>query len=167
MPPSPLDPATRLRAPPFDQRSCCQAPTKLDELTQVTDGSTSALRWLVPVWWAVEHVANGFEPETRTEAAATAGGAPSAAATTAETTTKRFMAETPLFKARLAPLLRLDRSAICTRGRYRRGVHVTAVRNNGELAVAAGEGASGGWTPRVTPSRMGLLAEGYSLSNCR
>ena len=54
-------------APPLDQRSCCQLPTRLLASARLTSthGSTSALRYTVPVWGAPSHpAANGLGPLT-------------------------------------------------------------------------------------------------------
>jgi hypothetical protein len=69
-------------APPLDQRSCCQLPTRLSASARLTSthGSTSAFRNTVPVWGAPSHPAsNGLSPLTgevngSTAAPAVAGG---------------------------------------------------------------------------------------------
>src|SRR4051794_23497981 len=68
-PPFVLTPATWPREPPFDQRSCCHAPTMLPWFAGLTSiqGSTSLFGTLVPVWPATlsgVHPANGEAPET-------------------------------------------------------------------------------------------------------
>ena len=79
-------------APPLDQRSCCQLPTRLLASARLTSthGSTSALRNTVPVWGAPSHpAANGLGPLTSvrgsTAAAAVAGAVAAATSKAAKT----------------------------------------------------------------------------------
>src|SRR6266536_4064046 len=89
-PPSLLTPATSPRAPPSDQRSCCQLATML--LASVgftsTQGSTSVLAKFVPVCpESAVHAANGLAPETCIGVEAVKRPAHAAAAASAPTTT--------------------------------------------------------------------------------
>src|SRR6266540_3712548 len=96
-PPSLLTPATSPRAPPSDQRSCCQLATML--LASVgftsTQGSTSVLAKFVPVCpESAVHAANGLAPETcigveAVKRPAHAAPAASAPTTTTKTATRR------------------------------------------------------------------------------
>src|SRR6266511_4451586 len=94
-PPSLLTPATSPRAPPSDQRSCCQLATLL--LASVgftsTQGSTSVLAKFVPVCpESAVHAANGLAPETCIGVEAVkrpAHAAPAASAPTTTTTVTR------------------------------------------------------------------------------
>src|SRR4029450_802230 len=71
VPPLRLTPATRPRAPPLDQRSCCQMPAMLSGSVGLTSihGSTSLLRTTVPAWSAPPPAVqprNALVPETWT-----------------------------------------------------------------------------------------------------
>src|SRR5436190_9638279 len=74
-PPLVLTPATKPRAPPLDQRSCCQMPTTRAEFvgSTSTQGSTSLLANSVPDWVsalsAVQPL-NGLVPDTCTSGSA-------------------------------------------------------------------------------------------------
>jgi hypothetical protein len=97
-PPSLLTPATRPRAPPSDQRSCCHVLTMLSGFVGLTStqGSTSVFGKFVPVCpESAVHDAKGLTPETfvgvdavKTPAQATpAASAPTAASNPARSTT--------------------------------------------------------------------------------
>src|SRR5215207_8607700 len=71
LPPLVPTPATSPRAPPLDQRSCCQIPTTLAGLVGLTSiqGSTSLFRYTVPDWLATASAVqptNALVPETWT-----------------------------------------------------------------------------------------------------
>src|SRR6266851_4573093 len=74
LPPSKDATATSPCAPPLDQRSCWNPPTKCCELvgSAATCGSTSALTELVPVPAPTVQVAYGLGPETSVSGATTA-----------------------------------------------------------------------------------------------
>ena len=77
MPPLSEKPLRLPLAPPLDQRSCCQLPTRLLASARLTSthGSTSALRYTVPVWGAPSHpAANGLGPLTSVRGSTAADG---------------------------------------------------------------------------------------------
>src|SRR5215216_5240035 len=80
LPPLVLTPATSPRAPPLDQRSCCQIPTTLLGLVGFTSihGSTSLFRKTVPDWLATASAVqprNALTPETWTSGPGVSGPA--------------------------------------------------------------------------------------------
>src|SRR5215217_9541597 len=86
LPPLVLTPATSPRAPPLDQRSCCQIPTTLLESVGLTSiqGSTSLLRYTVPDWLAIASAvqpAKALVPETWTSGPGVSGPAATGTAT--------------------------------------------------------------------------------------
>src|SRR5437867_10150817 len=77
-PPSSDAPLTRPRAPPFDQRSCCQTPTRLFGLRGLTEimGSTSVLTYSVPTAGTPSHpAAKGVVAVTRNCGSGSCGAA--------------------------------------------------------------------------------------------